>query len=247
MIASTGFTTRLDPVNVKAARIAKADREANHDSELVRRFNTEGDETAFLEIMNRYRERMFSVAFGVLKNHADAEEIAQDAFIRAYRALADFRGDSSLSTWLHRIALNLARNRYWYHFRRRRHLSQSLDAAFSDDNQATFSNLIATNAADPARVAVSNEFTELVRVCMERLGDRAREILTLRNSLHRSYGEISRELGISSGTVKSRLARARESLRVLLAEACPEFGEGAQPVEWFDAIRPMGGVEVISA
>ena len=247
MIASTGFTTKLNHPRAKTARAAKAECEALHDTELVRRFNAEGDESAFLEIMNRYRERMFSVAFAILKNHADAEEVAQDVFIRAHRALANFRGDSSLATWLHRVALNLARNRYWHNFRRRRHLSRPLDAAFSEDNQATFSNLLATDAAGPVRVAEANEFNELVQVCMERLSDRAREILTLRNTLHRSYGQISQELGINSGTVKSRLGRARERLRVLLAEACPEFGEDAQPAEWFDAARPMGGVEVVYA
>lgn len=247
MIASTGFTTRPSSARTKTARAAKADCEALHDSELVRRFTAKGDESAFLEIMDRYRERMFSVALAILKNHGDAEEIAQDTFIRAHRALANFRGDSSLATWLHRIALNLARNRYWYYFRRRRHLSRSLDAAFSDDNEATFSNLIASDAAGPVRVAEASEFIELVRVCMEKLSDRAREILILRNTLHHSYGQISQELGINSGTVKSRLGRARERLRVLLAEACPEFAEDAQPAEWFDAVRPMGGVEVISA
>ena len=197
--------------------------------------------------MARYRERLFSVGLALLKNRTDAEEITQDAFIRAHRGLANFRGDSSLATWLHRIALNLARNRYWYHYRRRRHLTRSLDAVASDDNQSPFSNLVATDAAGPVREAVASEFLALVNLCMARLGERPREILALRNLQHHSYDEIARNLGISVGTVKSRLARARESLRVLLAEACPEFGPGAQPTAWFDAVRPMGGVEVLSA
>jgi RNA polymerase sigma-70 factor (ECF subfamily) len=231
----------------KTARSAAAAREALHDRELVRRFNADGDESAFVEIIDRYRERMFGVVLALLKNHADAEEITQDTFVRAHRALGNFRGDSSLSTWLHRVALNLARNRYWHNFRRRRHLSQPLDVAFSADNPATLSHLIASDEPDPARVAVTNEFSVLVRECMERLNEPTKEILTLRNILHRSYQEIARELGITSGTVKSRLARARARLREQLAEACPEFGAGAQPADWFDAIRPRGGVEVLSA
>jgi RNA polymerase sigma-70 factor (ECF subfamily) len=79
---------------------------------LVRRFNA-GDDTAFVEIVARYRGRMFSVAFAMLRNRAATEEIAQDTFIRA---LARFRGDASLATWLHRIALNLAPNRYYRAF-----------------------------------------------------------------------------------------------------------------------------------
>ena len=76
---------------------------------------------------------------------------------------------------------------------------------------------------------------------MARLGPQQREILTLRNTLNRSYREIARELGINVGTVKSRIGRARESLRTLLTEACPEFGPKAQPVAWFDSVRPAGG------
>src|SRR5438105_3726280 len=114
----------------RAARAATSQQEAEHDAELVRRFNA-GDEDAFVEIMTRYREKIFSVALALLRNRADAEEIAQDTFIRAHRGLARFRGDSSLATWLHRIAVNLARNRYWYFFRRRRHATLSLDCALS--------------------------------------------------------------------------------------------------------------------
>ena len=249
MISPADPSSSSKPASAKsgdAERISLSRQQAIHDAELVRRFNA-GDESAFVEIMTRHRERMFAVAFAMLKNRADAEEIAQDAFIRAHRGLAKFRGDASLATWLHRIALNLARNRYWYFFRRRRHLTLSLDCNVSDDNQATFSDLVATEASGPAREAVTVEFTELVAVCMERLGERPREILTLRNALNRSYGEISRELGISVGTVKSRIARARASLRALLAEACPEFGPDAQPVAWFDPVRPAGGVETICA
>ena len=104
----------------RAARSAASAAEAAHDAELVRRFHA-GDESAFVEIMTRYREKIFTIALSLLRNHADAEEIAQDALIRAHRSLVRFRGDSSLSVCLHCITLNLARNRYWYFFRRRRH------------------------------------------------------------------------------------------------------------------------------
>lgn len=250
MIASPGFASRFNYANAQSrsgltVRKDAADREARLDAELVRRFTAEGDEAAFAEIVMRYRERMFSVGLGMLKNHADAEEVAQDTFIRAHRGLVRFRGDSTLSTWLHRIALNVARNRYWYFHRRRRHLALPLDAAFSDDNPGTAADLIASDEAGPSRLAVTSEFSALVAATMQQLGAHAREILTLRHSLDRTYEEIARELGIGLGTVKSRLARARERLRVLLAEACPEFGEGAQPAEWFDVVRPAGGVTIL--
>jgi len=253
MIAPADFSSSFKPTgNSRRARTDCPDRaavarqEAQYDAGLVRRF-VAGDETAFTEIVTRYRQKLFAVAFGLLRNRADAEEIAQDAFIRAHRSLVRFRGDSSLSAWLHCITLNLSRNRYWYFFRRRRHATISLDCTFGEHSQATFSDLVATEDAGPAREAVAKEFGELVTLCMARLGARPREILILRNSLNRSYGEIARELGISVGTVKSRIARARASLRVLLTKACPEFGPATQPVAWFDPVRPAGGVEVICA
>ena len=124
--------------------------EAAIDAGLVARFNA-GDDAAFVQIMERYRTRIFTVTLGLLRNRADAEEITQDTFIRAHRGLARFRGDSSLATWLYRIAVNLARNRYWYFFRRRRQDTLSLDCALSDDNSGSFSDLVADVSPDPAQ------------------------------------------------------------------------------------------------
>lgn len=229
-----------------AARVAASAQEAAHDASLVNRFNS-GDESAFVEIMSRYRDRIFAIALGLLRNRADAEEIAQDTFIRAHRGLARFRGDSSLATWLHRIAVNLARNRYWYFFRRRRHATLSLDCALDDSSAATFADLVAADAPDPARASATNEFAALVDMCLEKLDARHREILTLRTHLHRSYEEIAQALGINVGTVKSRIARARENLRALLAESCPEFSPDAAPSEWFERVRDTGRLAIACA
>lgn len=254
MVASNDFSSSAKSSSTKSSRVtsdcsrrtALSRQEALHDAELVRRFNV-GDESAFVEIVTRYREKMFSVAFSMLRNRADADEIAQDTFIRAHRGLARFRGDSALATWLHRIALNLSRNRYWYLFRRRQHLTSSFDCAFSDDNQSTLASLVASDAPTPVREAAASEFSELIAICMTRLGAGHREILTKRNILNCSYGEIARAFGISIGTVKSRIARARENLRVQLVKACPEFAPHALPNEWFDPVRPSGSVEVVCA
>jgi RNA polymerase sigma-70 factor (ECF subfamily) len=148
---------------------------------------------------------------------------------------------------LHRIAFNLSRNRYKYYFCRRRHAMLSLDCPISDDNQATFADMIASDAPGPAREATSCEFTDLVNDCMEKLGVRQREILMLRNGLDQSYGQIAGALGISIGTVKSRIGRAREKLRVLIALAYPELPADASPFDWFDTIRSSGRVGVACA
>ena len=238
---------------VKAARQStkKSDvpctsaQEAVVDAALVQRFNA-GDDAAFVQIMERYRAKIFTVTLGLLRNHADAEEITQDTFIRAHRGLAKFRGDSSLATWLYRIAVNLARNRYWYFFRRRRQDSLSLDCALSDDNEGTFADLVADTGHDPAQETATGEFTQLIDACMAQLDARHREILTLRNILNRSYEEIAQTLGINVGTVKSRIARARENLRTLIAAACPEFDTDSEATDWFIPTRSTYGRPAIA-
>ena len=242
-----GTPVKSHPVPAKPAATPSASAsEASIDAGLVRRFNA-GDDAAFVAIMERYRAKIFTVTLGLLRNHADAEEITQDTFIRAHRGLARFRGDSSLATWLYRIAVNLARNRYWYFFRRRRQDSLSLDCALSEENSGTFSDLVADVSPDPAQETATGEFTNLINACMERLDTRHREILTLRNVLNRSYEEIAQTLGINVGTVKSRIARARENLRARLAEACPEFDASAAPADWFIPSRASYGRPAIAS
>jgi len=220
--------------------------EAADDALLVQRFNA-GDETAFVEMMRRYHGRIFGLAHNLLRNRADAEEITQDTFIRAHRNLSRFRGDCSLATWLYRIALNLSRNRYWYFFRRRRQDAVSLDGVITGDSEATFADFIPDGSPDPVQESVTNEFSELIAACMNRLDARHREILTMRNVLSLSYGEIARLLKINVGTVKSRIARARESLRSLLADTAPEFGEETDPSDFFEPGRPAYGCHLAAS
>ena len=206
---------------------------------LVHRFN-DGDESAFVEIVARHRQRLYGVGYGMLRNHADAEEIAQDALLRAHRGLAQFRGDSSLATWLHRIAANLARNRYWHGFRRRQHATISLDCALYEGAPENVSDLVATSAAGPAQEAETAEFSALVDRCMPQLGEKPLEILTLLNTSGHSYQEIAELLGITLGTVKSRIARARKRLHRFLVEACVEFEEDSSLSDWFEPNRTSG-------
>src|SRR5208337_4446368 len=113
----------------------------------------------------------------------DAEEITQDTFVRAHRGLPTFRGDSSVATWLHRIAVNLARNRYWYFFRRRRHSTLSLDAAIGESGDSTFCDLISAVDPDPSQEASRGDFVAAVDACMDKLEGSHRRILTMRSVL----------------------------------------------------------------
>ena len=213
--------------------------EAVQDSDLVQRFNG-GDESAFLEIMTRHQAKIFAAAMSLLHNHADAEEITQDTFVRAHKGLSRFRGDSSLATWLHRIAVNLARNRYWYFFRRCKQATMSLDASLGDDGESTFSDLLSAADPDPSQENSRNEFIDAVENSMVKLEPSHRRILAMRSILDQSYEEIAAVLGINVGTVKSRIARARERLRKRLAEECPDFARDDDPTDWFEPARGAG-------
>lgn len=223
----------------RAERAATSLKEGSFDTELIRRFR-EGDESAFVEIMSRYHRKIFSISFSLLRNRADAEEITQDTFIRAHRGLEGFRGDSTLATWLFRIAVNLAHNRYRYFSRRRN--TVSLDCSLKDRSGRTLGDVVAADSPSPVSETVSDEFTTLVASCMEKLDPRQREILLLRNILSRSYDDIAQALGLNVGTVKSRIARARTSLRELLAKACPEFPLDSGHSDWFEVSRSSESV-----
>lgn len=187
------------------------------DRLLVDRFK-KGDQTAFDEMVTRYWDRIYGMVNQLLRNTQDAEEVTQDAFIRAHRGLVNFRGESAFSTWLYQIATNLARNRYWYWWRRKRDQTISFDQPVSADNESTFADIFPDELETPEDATVTQELVSRIAECMEKLSPKHREILILRNVKNQSYEEIAEILHISVGTVKSRIARARESLRDKLGE-----------------------------
>ncbi len=206
------------------------------DMRLVHAFNA-GDQAAFAEISRRYRLRLHTTAFGMLKCHADAEEIAQDALVRAYRGLIRFRGDSSLSTWLIRIALNLSKNRYGTLVRRGRHTTLSLDESRTENGRAGLSDRLACDSPGPDREIIYHEYSVIIASCIAHLAPPAQSLLTMRTVDHLSYEEIAQNLDLKTGTVKSRLARIRVQLRALLSETCPEFRADEPSAAWFGPNR----------
>ena len=187
------------------------------DELLIERIKA-GDMAAYNVMVIRHYDRIFSRVLQLLNNKQDAEEVTQDAFIRAHRGLENFRGDASFSTWLYQIATNLAHNRYWYWFRRKRDQSISLDQPQREDGSLTLENVMPCADENPAEAVVTQEFVDRVSACMQNLNDKHKEVLILRNVKNLTYDEIAQQLEISVGTVKSRIARARESLRGLLGE-----------------------------
>lgn len=196
----------------KADYMTTKAQEVAIDRMLVDRFKN-GDQAAFDEMVLRYWDRIFVMVKQLLGNSQDAEEVTQDAFVRAHRGLANFRGDSAFSTWLYQIATNLARNKYWYWWRRKRDKSISFDQPLVEDTTMTLSDVFPSDAETPTDDAITQEFVDRVAECMQLLNGKHREILILRNVQNLSYEEIAAVLNISVGTVKSRIARAREGLR----------------------------------
>jgi RNA polymerase sigma-70 factor (ECF subfamily) len=182
------------------------------DQELVQRFN-DGDRLAFDELVGRYAGKAYQIAFGVLGNREDSEEVAQDVFVRVYRALGKFRGDAEFSTWMYRIALNLARNKYRWNKCRgfKKHIS--LDATITTEKGDEMSLDLPEPRPTPDKESELAEFETRMRELVDKLSPTYREPLLLRNVEQMSYERIAETLGCKIGTVKSRIARAREQLR----------------------------------
>jgi RNA polymerase sigma-70 factor (ECF subfamily) len=173
-----------------------------------------GEEQAFEELVRRFGGQMLAVARRFLFEEADAQDVLQDAFLSAFRALPNFDGKSRLSTWLHRIVVNAALMRLRT---RRRHPEQSIEGllpAFREDGHRVLA------AAEPpesaSRALQREELRELIRSQIERLPESYRNVLLLRDIEELDTAETARFLRISEGAVKTRLHRARQALRTLL-------------------------------
>src|SRR5258706_9263832 len=142
-------------------RVLNLDAKAEaSDHELLERCRA-GDETAFDELVVRHQQRAFNVAFQLLRDHEDATEVAEDAFVRIYRSIGDFRGECEFTTWLHQIVVNLARNKHRWWKRRGRHAGVSLDSTVETaDGEVPMQ--IASNIAAPDVEAAEGEIGRLL-------------------------------------------------------------------------------------
>ena len=175
-----------------------------------------GSAEAFREIVETYHERLYTVVMRIVQDRADAEEITQETFFRAYRNLASFQADSALYTWLYRIAVNAAVDLSKKNLRRR-HLSL-------DDEDRSFKGSIPDEGPTPMQSLERSELVSLVQEGIEALPERYRVILTLREYGDMSYEQLTEALHLPKGTVESRLFRARIKLRDWLIRRVGEDG-----------------------
>lgn len=189
------------------------------DRQLVERFQQTKDQTAFDELISRHSGHAYQIAFGYLSSREDAEEVVQDAFMRIYRNLPNFRGDAEFSTWMYRIVINLCNNKYRWNKIRGAGKSISVDAPLDTHESSDEGNLkleLSDERMIPDRQVAFNEMRDRLNVAMKALPESYRQAVLLRNVKQLDYDQIAEILHCAVGTVKSRINRGREILRQAL-------------------------------
>jgi RNA polymerase sigma-70 factor, ECF subfamily len=177
-----------------------------NDQELVRRVQA-GDQSAFNLLVLKYQHRVLKLVGRFVNDAAEAQDVAQEAFLKAYRALGSFRGESAFYTWLYRIAINTAKNALVA--QRRRPVDFDLD--LQDPEQ--FERQARLKEADtPEGVMLTEEIRQVVERAMEQLPEDLRTAIVLRELEGLSYEEIAEAMDCPVGTVRSRIFRAREAI-----------------------------------
>jgi RNA polymerase sigma-70 factor (ECF subfamily) len=173
------------------------------------------DEDACAELVTEHQRMVYQLSLNLLGDHNEALDLSQEVFLRVFRTIHSFRGQSALRTWIYRIVVNQARNRQRWWRRRHRGQQVSLDQHLKDFGDFPEQ----TDSASPDKMLGRKELAGRIRAALENLPFDQRTAIVLREVDGLSYDEIGFSLGIAVGTVKSRLARAREALRAQLRDA----------------------------
>lgn len=173
-----------------------------------------GDAFAFNRLVEERHGDIYALLCRLTEDPEEARDLTQETFLQAFRNIAGFRGEADLRTWLYRIAVNQARNRWRWWKRRRRDKTVSLDAPVGDENGAPLSaGLAHEGASDPEQQALSRERERALMSALSTLSRPYREVIVLRDIEGLSYEEVAQALDMNIGTVKSRLSRGRDELR----------------------------------
>jgi RNA polymerase sigma factor (sigma-70 family) len=183
------------------------------EMDLVRRAQR-GDLKAYDELVQRYQERIYATVYHMTSNHEDANDLAQDSFIKAYQALKSFKGGSSFYTWLYRIAVNKTIN-FLKQRKNRTHMSLN-DLDFNTENNPDLVALISENT--PRRDAGLKELQEKLNAALLKLSEPHRLVVVLHDVQGQSHEEIAEIMDCNIGTVRSRLFYARQQLQSLLTD-----------------------------
>jgi RNA polymerase sigma factor RpoE len=186
---------------------------APDDAALVRRVKR-GDLDAYDDLVRRYQERIYATIYHMTAHHEDANDLAQETFIKAFNALGSFKGDSGFFTWLYRIAVNRTLN-YLKQRKTRNHLSLN-DLDFHAEHDPAWVALVSEKT--PRREASLHELQENLNIALQKLSEDHRMVVTLHDIQGMPHEEIARIMDCNAGTVRSRLFYARQQLQAYLSD-----------------------------
>jgi len=176
------------------------------DEDLVLRVQ-QGDKSAFDFLVIKYQHKIIQLVNRYVKDPSEAQDVAQEAFIKAYRALGNFRGDSAFYTWLYRIAINTAKNYLVSRSRRSSDYQVDIQDAEALENAPQLQGM-----ETPERLLLNQEIIDTIKTVIEKLPDEMRTAIMLREFEGMSYEEIAETMDCPVGTVRSRIFRAREAI-----------------------------------
>jgi len=208
---SAGDMAALEQTRLARMELESRSMEQTSETSLVTRLRAR-DLTAFDDLVRIFERPVYALCFRLLGDSEEARDAAQETFLKVYRGLGGFRGEAGLKTWIYRIAVNQAMNqqRWW----RRRHRDETISLDITrGQSDTTIGNSLPGRGRSPEAQAISSERERQVMRALDEIKQEYRIALILREIEELSYEEVAETLGISIGTVKSRIARGREELR----------------------------------
>jgi RNA polymerase sigma-70 factor (ECF subfamily) len=173
-----------------------------------------GSEQAYEDLLARFQQPVYVLALRLLEDQNEAGDVVQEVFLKVFRNISNFRGQSTLKTWIYRITVNEAHNARRWRFRHKR-CEVELDPAVEEGR--TLQEMVADHAPSPFEAVCDTERRAMLDAALEQLNPIFRDAVVLRDIMDLSYEEIAKTLNVSMGTVKSRILRGREALREQLA------------------------------
>lgn len=174
----------------------------------------DGSEAAYEELIRRFQQPVYALALRLLDDQGEACDVVQEVFLKVFRKIGNFRSESSLKTWIYRITVNEAHNARRWFFRHRR---REVELDHTPEQARDWKEIIADGSRSPYDVALDREQHLMIESALEQINPIFREAVVLRDIMDLSYEEIAEVIGVSLGTVKSRILRGREALRDKLA------------------------------
>ncbi len=203
------------------------------EADLIERVRC-GEHEAFYELVRPHERGIYMAALSILNNDADAEEVVQEAILKAFKAIGKFRGEAKFSTWIIQITINEARMKLR---KDRRHLYDSLDESRRGEDEGDY---IPRDFADwreiPSEALESTRLREALKKALDSLAPKYRQVLVLRDIEHLNIAETAKLMGITAATVKTRLLRARLMMRDALA---PGFDGAWRKGREYEKVRPF--------